>query len=116
MPTYDYLCPQCGPFDVLRSVASRNDPCACPDCGSGAERTLLAAPRLSALTSGARAAHETNERAAHAPRLSKDLAGARRHPAGCGCCSGGAGKKGATVTAANGAKAFPSKRSWMISH
>lgn len=114
MPTYDYLCPQCGPFDALRSLAARNDPCACPSCGADAARTLLTAPRVSALSSTARAAHETNERAAHAPLASKDYTGLRRHPAGCGCCSGG--KRGATVTAPNGAKAFPGKRPWMISH
>jgi hypothetical protein len=38
-----------------------------------------------------------------------------RHPAGCGCGSS-SGKRGATYTAPNGAKAFPSKRPWMISH
>ena len=30
--------------------------------------------------------------------------------------SGSSARRGATVTAANGAKAFPSKRPWMISH
>ncbi|KRB67969.1 FmdB family zinc ribbon protein [Noviherbaspirillum sp. Root189] len=116
MPTYDYHCNQCGPFDALRSLVQRNEPCACPVCGKGSERTLLSAPRLSAMASGARAAHETNERSAHAPLQSKDHAGhgARRHPAGCGCCS--PGKRGATVIAGNGAKAFPTKRPWMISH
>jgi hypothetical protein len=38
----------------------------------------------------------------------------QRHPAGCGCCS--SSRKTTTVTAPNGAKAFPSKRPWMISH
>lgn len=116
MPTYDYLCSDCGPFDALRSLVQRNEPCACPTCGTGSERVLLSAPRLAAMAGAARAAHETNERAAHAPLQSRDYAGqgARRHPAGCGCCS--PGKRGATVTAPNGAKAFPTKRPWMISH
>ena len=56
---------------------------------------------------------ETNERARHEPKISGSYQ-RMRHPAGCGCCS--TGKRGATVTAANGAKAFPSKRPWMISH
>ncbi|AVT01181.1 FmdB family transcriptional regulator, partial [Paracidovorax avenae] len=67
-----------------------------------------------------RRAHDTNERARHAPRSSRDTEagsyGRLRHPAGCGCCSGGGAKRGTTVTAPNGAKAFPSKRPWMISH
>lgn len=115
MPTYDYLCPHCGPFETLRGMAQRNDPCACPDCGAQSGRAMLSAPRLSALSGTARQAHETNERAAHAPLSSRNLAGAgKRHPAGCGCCS--TGKRGATVTGASGAKAFPGKRPWMISH
>ncbi|MES1162207.1 MAG: zinc ribbon domain-containing protein, partial [Rhizobacter sp.] len=54
-----------------------------------------------------------NERARHEPKSSRDYA-RLKHPAGCGCCS--TGKRGATVTGANGNKAFPAKRPWMISH
>ena len=60
-----------------------------------------------------RTAMETNERARHEPKSSRDYA-RLRHPAGCGCCT--PGKRGATVTAANGNKAFPGRRPWMISH
>ena len=56
---------------------------------------------------------DVNERAKHEPRSSRDYQ-RLKHPAGCGCCSGTRPK--ATVTAPNGAKAFPSKRPWMISH
>jgi hypothetical protein len=77
---------------------------------------LVAAPRLAALSDTARLAFITNERASHAPRSSRDSEPYRhlRHPAGCGCCKPGG--RSATVTAPNGAKAFPSKRPWMISH
>ena len=111
MPTYDYVCPACGPFDALRSLAQRNDPCFCRTCGAASARAWVGAPRLAAIDAGLRRAHETNERAAHAPKSSK-AGGA--HPAGCGCCAGA--KRGATVTAQDGSKAFPSKRPWMISH
>ena len=115
MPTYDYACPDCGGFDALRSLAQRNDPCVCPDCGVDAPRVFVSAPRLACVSSETRRAHETNERAAHEPRSSKGGSyGRLKHPAGCGCCS--SGKRGATVTAPNGAKTFPSKRPWMISH
>ncbi|MBO9680353.1 MAG: zinc ribbon domain-containing protein [Acidovorax sp.] len=120
MPTYDYLCAQCGGFDALRSLAQRNEPAPCPQCAAASPRVFASAPRLACTTADARRAHETNERARHEPRRSRDGAegsyGRLRHPAGCGCCGAGGGKRGATVTAANGAKAFPSKRPWMISH
>ncbi len=122
MPTYDYACPDCGNFDALRSVALRNEPCACPDCGTAAARVFAHAPHLACVSPEQRRAHDTNERAQHAPRSSSrdgdaGSYGRLRHPSGCGCCSGGgASKRGGTVTAPNGAKTFPSKRPWMISH
>lgn len=115
MPTYDYACRDCGEFEALRSLAQRNDLCACPECGVPGERVFVRGPRLACLDTELRAAHETNERAANAPRSSRDGSyGRLRHPAGCGCCS--TGRRGATVKNADGSKGFPSKRPWMISH
>lgn len=121
MPTYDYDCTGCGPFDALRSVAARNEPCVCPACGAPAARVFAHAPHLACVSPEQRRAHDTNERARHAPRSSRDgdsgSYGRLRHPSGCGCCSGsGASKRVSTVTAPSGAKTFPSKRPWMISH
>ncbi len=113
MPTYDYDCAQCGSFDALRSVAMRNQNAACPSCGGVAPRILASAPALALMEGGTRLALATNERARHEPKSSGSYA-RLKHPAGCGCCS--TGKRGATVTAPNGNKAFPSKRPWMISH
>ena len=113
MPTYDYACPACGGFDALRSFTQRDEPPACPDCATPSPRVFAAMPRLACLSSETRRAMETNERARHEPKSSGSYP-LMRHPAGCGCCS--TGKRGATVTGANGAKAFPSKRPWMISH
>jgi putative FmdB family regulatory protein len=108
MPTYDYACPDCGGFEALRSLSQRDEPCACPDCGTAAQRVFVAAPRLACLSS---------ERAAHAPRSSRDGDyGRLRHPAGCGCCSGSSSKRSSTVRAPDGSKAFAGKRPWMISH
>lgn len=117
MPTYDYACPECGGFDALRTLAQRNEPLSCPDCGAASQRVFVSAPRLACLSGDTRRAIETNERAAHAPRSSKDVGGypRLRHPAGCGCCSS-ATHRAATVTSPSGAKGFPSKRPWMISH
>ncbi|HEU4458332.1 MAG TPA: FmdB family zinc ribbon protein [Methylibium sp.] len=113
MPTYDYACAACGGFDAFRALAARNEPAACPGCGAAAPRVFASAPRLALLDGPTRGAIEVNERARHAPQSSRDYA-RLAHPAGCGCCKPGA--RGATVTAANGAKAFPGKRPWMISH
>ena len=118
MPTYDYACPDCGGFDALRSLAARNEPCACPACGTQAPRVFVSAPWLACTTSEQRRAFDTNERSQHAPRSSRDTGESYarlRHPAGCGCCSS-TSKRGATLTAPNGAKTFPGKRPWMISH
>jgi hypothetical protein len=71
------------------------------------------APRLALLDGGTRRAMDVNERARNEPKRSGDYA-RLKHPSGCGCCS--TSKRGATVTGANGNKAFPSKRPWMISH
>ena len=43
MPTYDYLCGTCGPFEARRAHAAAGAPLACPDCGAHARR-LFAAP------------------------------------------------------------------------
>jgi len=113
MPTYDYQCQSCGGFDARRSVSERDDAIACPDCGQASRRILSAAPRLALMSDGTRRAIAGNERASHEPMRSGDYA-RLKHPAGCGCCN--TSKRGATVTGANGNKAFPSKRPWMISH
>ena len=113
MPTYEYDCPACGGFDAFRNLAQRNEPAACPECGSASARVFASAPRLACLNSDTRTAMDTNERARHAPMSSKDYV-RLRHPAGCGCCS--TSKRGATVTTPAGSKMFPGKRPWMISH
>ncbi|CAN5475932.1 zinc ribbon domain-containing protein [soil metagenome] len=113
MPTYDYACAACGGFDAIRSVARRDEPADCPDCQTASPRVLVTAPRLALMESGARGAFATNERARHEPKSSRDYQ-RLKHPSGCGCCS--TAKRGATLTGANGNKAFPSKRPWMISH
>ena len=113
MPTYDYACAACGGFDAIRSVARRDEPAECPDCQMASPRVLVTAPRLALMESGSRGAFATNERARHEPKSSRDYQ-RLKHPSGCGCCS--TAKRGATLTGANGNKAFPSKRPWMISH
>ena len=110
MPVYEYLCGDCGVFEEMLPMALCADPCACPGCGASAPRVMITVPRLAAVSSTMRRAHETNERAADSPKRS------RTHGAGCGCCSGGAKRGGKTLIRPDGAKSFPTKRPWLISH
>ncbi len=71
MPTYDYHCSACGGFDAIRSLALRNEPAACPACAAASPRVLAHAPRLACASRETRLAHDTNERAQHAPRSSR---------------------------------------------
>lgn len=114
MPTYDYDCACCGEFELLRSIADRNDPAACPSCSALSPRVMVSGASLSLLDGTTRRSIETNERARHEPKSSKHYV-SQRHPAGCGCCSS-SGKRSSTVRTPNGNKTFPSKRPWMISH
>ncbi len=120
MPTYEYDCADCGPFDALRPMARRDEPASCPGCGSEAPRVLLSAPALAGVggsqASATRTAMARNERAANAPHSTRDEGSYRRmaHPASCGCCRPGG--RSATVTARDGSKTAPSRRPWMISH
>ena len=71
MPIYDFECASCGPFSVMRRIADREQPSCCPDCGAQGDR-VVSAPSLALMGGARRAAHATNERAAHAPRQSGD--------------------------------------------
>ena len=117
MPTYEYLCDDCGPFTDIRPMAECDAPHDCPQCDARSPRVILSAPRLSCLSTGDRLAFATNERSAHAPRTlgeykaSQDKVG---HGAGCSCCSTKPSRK--TRKTKSGAKSFPTARPWMISH
>jgi putative FmdB family regulatory protein len=109
MPLYDYECAVCGAFEAMCSMAQRDATAYCPECGSVAAR-VVSLPAYSLMEASARTAHATNERARHEPKR----ASAHVHGPGCGCSNTTSNKT--TVKAADGSKAFPSKRPWMISH
>jgi len=109
MPLYEYWCDDHGPFEAVRPMAEYDQPTACPCCGRLSSRALLTAPHLGGRNRTALRAHETNERAADSPkRLSS-------HGPGCACCVGSR-PLSRTLTLPGGAKTFPGKRPWMISH
>lgn len=68
MPTYDYECPDCGPFTDVRPMAEFDRPQPCPDCSQPAPR-LLTAPSLG---------FGAQLDAGPAPRA---------HAGGCACCA-----------------------------
>lgn len=112
MPTYEYLCDDCGPFTEMRPMAESDLPLACPHCREEAPRAYLTAPYMSGLSTERRKAYATNERSAHAPQTTSGTG--KSHPSGCGCCSGKSSRM--TYRHKGGSKSFPSSRPWMISH
>jgi hypothetical protein len=64
---------------------------------------------------GRRRAMAINEQSRSSPHVaSKSERYGAKHAAGCACCSGTNGRK--ATFRADGGKAFPSARPWMISH
>lgn len=103
MPIYDYHCSDCDiEFTELRPMARCTEPAACPRCRGGAQR-FITAPRLATLRPEARLAHQTNERSAHEPRVS------RAHQCGAGCAHHS--DKPSQLR-----QSGTSKRPWMIGH
>lgn len=110
MPYYDYDCAECGAFTELRPMAVSAEPCDCPVCGNSAPRAFFSTPFFALMDPTTRAARTTNEKSVNEPRILKSS----DHGSGCSCCS--TRKKSGTLYRADGAKAFPSARPWMISH
>jgi putative FmdB family regulatory protein len=52
MPTYEYLCTQCGRFDQRRPLSESALPGVCPGCGKDAPRALSAPYVGAAATAG----------------------------------------------------------------
>lgn len=125
MPVYEFQCSSCGVVERFLSIAARNVACQCPHCSKAVRRIIATAPRLQSKGREGVHAAQVNERAQHDPvrgsqahavsELSRRQGNSStgRHPAGCGCCKGGAT---GTVTHADQSKSFPGRRPWMISH
>lgn len=77
MPTYDYRCDRCGPFQALRSIAQRDAESLCPACSVVAARILSGSPHVGGVRRTL-AAQDQGAAGAYA-RM--------RHPASCRCCS-----------------------------
>jgi putative FmdB family regulatory protein len=112
MPLYEYFCADCDHvFTDLKSMADYRQPSACPVCGEASPRTLASAPRLNCMRADLRKAHQTNERSAHAPRMSHG------HSCGAGCNHQHHKPKAAQQAAEKPAlKQQSGRRPWMLGH
>ncbi len=108
MPIYEYGCESCGnAFSKLTNMSAASQPVECPECGGKAGRIYLSAPRLNTMPASIRKAHQTNERSAHEPRMSKG------HVCGSNCHHH---KKPAAEQNPNVMKSQNGKRPWMLGH
>ena len=105
MPIYEYVCRDCGDVsNKLRSIAERSLSTKCDHCGGEAQR-VISPPRLSILHKDIRAAHETNERSAHEPKVST------KHECGAHCHHHKRSEQPTALKQATG-----QKRPWMLGH
>jgi putative FmdB family regulatory protein len=70
MPLYEYLCDDCGRFEMMRRVSERDEPALCPECHAQAERV------------------QTGAQIRRSGGASGDDAGSYgfQHRGGCSCC------------------------------
>lgn len=107
MPMYEYYCEPCGElFSELRAMSQYQEPAPCPVCGESAPRILATAPGLNTMRAETRKAHQTNERSAHAPRMSHG------HQCGAGCQH----HHNPKAAEKPGLKQQNGRRPWMLGH
>lgn len=115
MPVYEYLCPQCGSFDMNRPMSDYQKPADCPSCGASAPKIVAAVP-LNIMSGTTRKAHQLNEKSAHEPRVGGGQGGGGQaghhhhgHVHGPGCGHGSHGSRGTL--------AMPTaSRPWQVGH
>lgn len=107
MPIYEYFCEPCEQvFSELRPLSEHQALARCPSCRTPAARILASAPRLNVMRASIRRAHETNERSAHEPRISRS-----GHVCGADCRHHRSGGDRSPP-----AKQQAGKRPWMLGH
>lgn len=113
MPVYEFNCRSCGNFPHMASIAERDQPVRCPDCGVLARR-MVSAPNLAVMTPQRRDAHARNEKSRHEPAMTS------RHRCGssCGCSSAKTKAKREVTVPKLGSFQTTRKRNrpWMLGH
>ena len=90
VPTYEFLCENCGPFEQQRSFAEASDPIACPSCGL-AGRRVYHMPTTRKMSTALSNAMNRVEKSIQEPKVvrrpeSGTLPGKRYHPGHGGHC------------------------------
>ncbi|GGK61925.1 FmdB family zinc ribbon protein [Streptomyces flaveus] len=80
MATYQYRCPGCGTFDVIRPIGRALPQEPCDACGDQARR-VFTAPMLTRTPAPLSRALHAQEASAHEPRVVGEVPPARRSPA-----------------------------------
>lgn len=88
MPTYDFLCEDCGPFEESRPFEETADSAICPACGGGARR-VYSMPNTKIMPAALSNAMHRSEKSAHEPEVARlpkggTLPGKRFRPGGGG--------------------------------
>jgi putative FmdB family regulatory protein len=99
MPIYEYGCPNCGNFSVLRKMAEFTKTESCPHCAANAQH-IISAPHLTVLHRNHKMAYERNEKSAHEPYV---------HRCGSACTS-----HGSVAPAASARRRRRNGRPWML--
>jgi putative FmdB family regulatory protein len=68
--TYDYVCEECGVFEVVRQIGTAAAQERCPRCGCRAAR-VFSPPALTSPKSPLHRAREAADRSAHEPVVSR---------------------------------------------
>jgi putative FmdB family regulatory protein len=84
VPTYEFLCEDCGPFEQQRSFVEASAPLTCPSCGLAAKRVYHMPATRKMSTALSRAMNRV-EKSTHEPKVvrrpeSGTLPGTRYHP------------------------------------
>lgn len=114
MPVYPFQCTECDEeFALLRTISERSDPACCPECSAPARR-LVSTPNLSIMSPVHRHAAVTNERSAHAPRMTGQ---GHACSSSCGCGPGKSkARKRETGLGTVQMQSKKNARPWMLGH
>lgn len=74
MPTYQFTCAACGPFELVRPMAEAGAPARCPSCGATARR-VFTPPGIALLAAPLRRALDQEDKSAHEPDVVTERSG-----------------------------------------
>ncbi|GII66267.1 hypothetical protein Skr01_63520 [Sphaerisporangium krabiense] len=77
MATYQFLCPECGPFEVALPMGTASTRHTCPECRCAARR-VFCAPHLGRLDPAVAEAFAREERSRDAPEVVSGVPPGRR--------------------------------------